>query len=286
MRPVNYRYSFEYNLGQPVRDEMTALKSLTFTVPIRCSRSNGRATVSDSIARVEFRIQSGSPSFTRIHGKIRQLTEGAIGLEIAMRAARTVKFIAVQLICLFMFVPLTAFATSLDEATALDRQVIQFYEQGRYSEAIPLAQRSIAIHEKFLGPNHRDVATVLNNLALLYKELGCYADADPLLKRSLTILKRALGPDHPDVATLLNNLAELYQSQGRYAEAEPLFKRALEILDKNSGPNDSNFMTALNNLALISDLQGRYAGAEPLYKRSLAIREKVLGPDHRDVGNR
>ena len=53
----------------------------------------------------------------------------------------------------------------VDEAAALNQQVLQLYSQGRYSEAIPLAQRTLAIVEKALGPDNPDVATALNNLA-------------------------------------------------------------------------------------------------------------------------
>ena len=38
--------------------------------------------------------------------------------------------------------------------------------QGKYAEAGPLYERSLAIREKVLGPDHPDVATSLNNLAI------------------------------------------------------------------------------------------------------------------------
>ena len=52
-----------------------------------------------------------------------------------------------------------------DEATALSTQADKLYQQGRYSEAVPLAQRSLAIREKALGPDHPSVAQSLNKLA-------------------------------------------------------------------------------------------------------------------------
>ena len=97
-----------------------------------------------------------------------------------------------------------------DDADALNAGVVRLYGEGRYGEAIPLAQRSLAIREKALGPDHPDVATALNSLAALYSNQGRTADAEPLYKRSLAISEKALGPDHPDVATTLNNLAGLY----------------------------------------------------------------------------
>ena len=35
-------------------------------------------------------------------------------------------------------------AQDIEEATALSQQVSELYKQGRYSEAVPLAQRAIA----------------------------------------------------------------------------------------------------------------------------------------------
>ena len=169
------------------------------------------------------------------------------------------------------------------DAAALNQQVTQLYNQGRYSEAIPLAQRALAIREKAPGPDHPDVAAALNNLAELYRVQGRYAEAEPLSKRALTITEKAFGPDHPDVALSLNNLALLYASQGRYADAEPLYKRSLTISERIRGPNHPDVATPLNNLAHLYSVQGRYAEAEPLYKRALAIREKAFGPDHPDV---
>ncbi len=68
--------------------------------------------------------------------------------------------------------------------------------QGRYAEAEPLYQRSLAIDEKVLGPEHRGVAIDLNNLAALYDDTGKYAEAESLHKRSLAIREKALGPLH------------------------------------------------------------------------------------------
>jgi CHAT domain-containing protein len=150
------------------------------------------------------------------------------------------------------------------EAGALSAQFTKLYQQGRYSEAIPLAQRILAISEKSLGPEHPNVATWLNNLAEMYKEQGRYTDAEPLFKRSLAIEEKALGPNHPDVARLLNNLASLYQAQGRSADAEPLFKRALAITEKSLGPDHPDVATFLNNLAGLYGAQGRWADGLPL----------------------
>ncbi len=122
-----------------------------------------------------------------------------------------------------------------DEAAALNAKATELSRAGKYADAIPLAQRALAIRENTLGPNHPDVALSLNELALFYRYQGRYADAEPLNKRSLAIYEKALGPNHPQVARALNELAELYRNQGRYADAEPLYKRSLAIREKAIG---------------------------------------------------
>jgi tetratricopeptide (TPR) repeat protein len=123
----------------------------------------------------------------------------------------------------------------LAEAQRLNGQVFQYYTTGQYQEAIPLAERALAIREKALGPTHADVAQSLNSLAMLYVAIGAYAKAEPLYQRALDI-NAALGAENPDTATALNNLAALYRTTGAYVKAEPLYQRALAIREKALGP--------------------------------------------------
>ena len=75
----------------------------------------------------------------------------------AMKAARMARALNIMVILVVGFL-LTmhhpTLAQSLDEATALTQQVIELTKQGRYSEAIPLAERALAIREMVLGPDH------------------------------------------------------------------------------------------------------------------------------------
>ncbi|NEO44227.1 MAG: tetratricopeptide repeat protein [Moorea sp. SIO4A3] len=107
---------------------------------------------------------------------------------------------------------------SLAEASQLNQQAIELYELGKYSEAIPLAERALEIRREVLGEEHPDVASSLNNLAFIYESLGKYAEAELLHQQALALRKKLLGEDHPHVATSLNNLALIYKSQGRYVD--------------------------------------------------------------------
>jgi tetratricopeptide (TPR) repeat protein len=163
---------------------------------------------------------------------------------------------------------------------SLAEKVGELYQSGKFAEAIPVAQESLALAEKALGPDHPESATLVNNLAELYRSMGEYAKAQALFQRALKIDEKALGPDHPNVARDLNNLALLYKSKGEYGKVESLYQRALKIQEKALGRDDPTVATYLNNLATLSISMGNYAKAKPLLQRALEIDEKALGPDH------
>lgn len=79
-------------------------------------------------------------------------------------------------------------------ATALKGQVLR--DQGAYKEAMPLFERSLAINEKQLGPQHPHVAASLNTLASLLQDQGAYEQARLLYERSLAICTAKLSAEH------------------------------------------------------------------------------------------
>ncbi|EDX78103.1 Tetratricopeptide repeat family [Coleofasciculus chthonoplastes PCC 7420] len=168
----------------------------------------------------------------------------------------------------------------LAEANRLKQQVEQLYNQGKYNEAIPLAERMLRLYQSVYGEDHLDITYSLNYLGILYRNQGRYTEAEPLYRQALEMKKRLLGEEHPHVATSLNNLAYLYESQGRYTEAEPLYRQALEMYKRLLGEEHPLVATSLNNLAYLYESQGRYTEAEPLLRQALEMRKRLLGQDH------
>lgn len=108
------------------------------------------------------------------------------------------------------------------EATQLIQQLLELQKQGKYNEAIPIAEQVLTIVKQELGDNHLLTAFILQGLAGLYQMQGRYTEVEPLLLEALAIAKQQ-SEDNPSLTgTLLNNLAVFYQSQGKYKKAEPL----------------------------------------------------------------
>ena len=62
-----------------------------------------------------------------------------------------------------------------DDPKALNRQVTQLIEQGKYQEAIPIAERAVEAARRTGGPKHPETADALNNLGFLFEKIGDYA---------------------------------------------------------------------------------------------------------------
>jgi tetratricopeptide (TPR) repeat protein len=163
--------------------------------------------------------------------------------------------------------------------TALDSRASELYQQGKYTEALPLAAEALKVAEAAFVPDDGRLVTAVYKLATVYQALGRYSEAEPLFQRALRIQEKSLGPDHHDVGVDLNNLANLYEDEGKYAEAEPLYQRALRIYEKALGPDSPEVAIVTSGLAAIYDDLGKYAEAEPLYQRALRIDEKALGAE-------
>ena len=163
---------------------------------------------------------------------------------------------------------------------ALEAYIAELEQQGRYSEAIPLAEQVLLFIEKVRGPDTFDAALKMNALAVLYREQGEYDKALPLLERSLSIIETVQGADHLNVSTSLNNIASVYADRGNYDEARSLFERSIAIKEAALGPNDPEVAGALNNLAQLYVEIADYSAALRLHQRALSIYESKLGPDH------
>src|SRR5436190_797951 len=81
---------------------------------------------------------------------------------------------------------------SPDEAERLGKLAGKLSSEGRFREIVPLAEQSLAIWEKTLGPEHPKVAQCLRSLAWLYQSQGECAKAEPLLVRALDIFEKTL----------------------------------------------------------------------------------------------
>jgi tetratricopeptide (TPR) repeat protein len=140
---------------------------------------------------------------------------------------------------------------SLDLSHSLEFLAELYRQQGRYSQAIAQADRSLALYEKKYGTNHIEVAEQLESVAINYYLLGSdYSRAEMLFRRKLEIEEKQLGPASPQVAKTLSSLCLLYGLKGDFSGFRPLRESAIAILEKEQQTKSSDPFLALTLASL------------------------------------
>jgi CHAT domain-containing protein/Tfp pilus assembly protein PilF len=193
------------------------------------------------------------------------------------------KRLFVKLIFGYFLIGIAYGQEQLENVVLLRDLSIKLYKEGRYYEAIPLAEKYLFILEKSYGNSALRLAPAINNLAELYRASGNLPKAEKLHNRALSIREKELESNHPDVAVSLQNLGLVYYDIGEYQRAEALYKRSLAIWEKAHGGDHPDMAQPLDNLGCLYHKMGEYKRAEALHKKSLAIWEKARGGDHLDM---
>ena len=102
----------------------------------------------------------------------------------------------------------------LAEAAKLSASVTQLYAAGKYKEALPLAERVLALLEKVRPEEDPLVGNALNNLAVLYLELKDSKKALPILERVLARREKLTAATSPTTASLLVSYICLTSAKG------------------------------------------------------------------------
>lgn len=175
---------------------------------------------------------------------------------------------------------------SLALARALDLLVQSLVEGGKPGDpdALPSANRAVALKEQAAGRDDPAVAVSLASLGLVLRRQGKLAEAQQAYDRALRIRETSLGRDHPEVARTLAALSALASNSGDFAKARDLGEQAVRIAERTEPRDRVLEAVAANNLALALFQLNDHAGARQRLEQALAAYETALGPDHPEVG--
>jgi serine/threonine protein kinase len=148
---------------------------------------------------------------------------------------------------------------------------------GRYDQAQPLLERSLALRQRLLGDDSLEVAADLDLLGRLRQERSDFAGAEALLRRSLALKRRQLGGRNLDVAKTLTDLGDVLAEKGAPRDAEALHRQALAIAREAEKPAGVTVAHSILSLAQLAEGRGDYSAAAALYREGLALDRKVLG---------
>jgi tetratricopeptide (TPR) repeat protein len=165
------------------------------------------------------------------------------------------------------------------EADHLSAEVAKLYEEGKYDQAIPLAQRELKMRESQHGHDSLPTAVSLSRLATLYFALKEYGAAELNYRESLAVYDRLNEGNNLNVAKITDRLAFLSYQKQDYAQTETFYLRSLAIRETAREPGNTNLIQSMSNLAQFYRTVGKYDKATSIYERMLVIRAcAVSGP--------
>ena len=162
-------------------------------------------------------------------------------------------------------------------APALNNLGLMYQQEGNLTKARPLLERSLAVREKALGPDHPDVGRALNNLAVLSQEEGDLVEAERMYPRAIAICSEVSGRAHPLCGAGPQQPRGGLSAERRDGKAGPAYDEALSIRRAALGPIDPDMSRALTKPGHLFDVTGRMNEAIRLQTESADIVELNLG---------
>jgi tetratricopeptide (TPR) repeat protein len=166
----------------------------------------------------------------------------------------------------------------------IDSLLHQSYEltrQGKYDEALALAERALATARELSTRKDYAFSSCFYQLAIVYQGKGELPRAEDLYKQSISLAEQ--GANDGMIAASSQGLADLYFKQKANEKARPLYERALSIWEKLGGRDYEGAIAAVHRLAQIALTDGKLDEAEVLIRRAIGSTEKTFGLSHVDV---
>jgi len=169
-------------------------------------------------------------------------------------------------------------------AAVTDADRVQLYHQFRaqfdarkYPEALPLAEKLVAMTEEQYGPTDRSLAIPLCNVATTQYRLHDYHNAEETYLRSVKIVEDSGGGADRALLRPLHGLGATYFATHQYEDAALILKRALDLSRNLDGLFNLEQMSILDPLIDSLIALDRHDEVERAFDYSVRVAEAAYG---------
>jgi serine/threonine-protein kinase len=157
----------------------------------------------------------------------------------------------------------------------------QVYESlGKFDQARPLLEASLATRRRLFGDAHPAVGDSLTHLADLLILQGRYQDAERAAREALAIHRATIGPESAAAAEDLGLVGAALASRGERVDAKAVLDQALALRRRVLPPDDPAIAENLSALAYVASESGDFAEMEVRHAEALAILRRAFGDKH------
>jgi tetratricopeptide (TPR) repeat protein len=120
-------------------------------------------------------------------------------------------------------------------ARRIHRLGMVHHQAGRSSEAIPMLEKAVAIHEQTFGPDDLETGNQLTALGVVYRAQGNHEEAQRCLRRAMKIHEKTCGMHSMEAIEDLQHLAGSLEESGDLGAAAGLYERMLLFKNREIG---------------------------------------------------
>jgi eukaryotic-like serine/threonine-protein kinase len=164
-------------------------------------------------------------------------------------------------------------------AFAVGNAGVMLRDLGRYEEARPKLEESLAMRRRLMGEDNSAVATARMHLATLDRLTGRLAAAESQYREALAIFESGLPAGHTRIAEARIGLGAALVLRDRTAEALPLLEQAHEMLRASESVNDARLAECQLWLGAALARQSRPTEARILLDQASATLAGLRGPN-------
>jgi len=166
-------------------------------------------------------------------------------------------------------------SAKLTEATKLSLEVVKLHGQGKFEEALPLAERAVGLREEVLGRDHLSVAHARKNLGAIYLARGKADKGRQHYLRALSIYEKSPAENTANIYKLLDALGLLERfAFNNFSNATEHYERSLALKESSLGAEHEEVIKTLYELAELYELHARNDKALAVHRRIIAVSEK------------
>ena len=184
-------------------------------------------------------------------------------------------FLAIFAMTLVVMVP----AAAVTDADRLEvyHQFRAAFDAHHYQDALPLAEKVVALTEEQYGGKDRALVNPLANLGTTQYRLGDYKNAETTYLRSVKIVEESGGNADRLLLRPLHGLGATYYATGQYEDASIALKRALDLSRNLDGLFNAGQVAILDPLIASLVTLERHEEAERDYQYLVRVAESTYG---------
>ncbi len=175
--------------------------------------------------------------------------------------------------------PAAVLAVTDEDRVAANQVFLSEFGGQRYAQALPLAERVVALTEEQYGVDARALVNPLTNLGTTYLRLRNFEAAEQQYKRAVAILETNSGVAERGLIAPLHGLGETYLDTGQPGPAAEALKRSVDLSRNTDGLYNEAQLEIVRPLIAAYVAANRLEDAEQEHQYAFRVAESAYGRD-------